>query len=339
MIDLNLFWFLLMGVLLAGYAVLDGFDLGVGILHPFAKGDHERRLSMNSIGPVWDGNEVWLVVFGGALFAAFPNAYATAFSGFYLPLMGVLAGLIFRAVALEFRSKQPWGWWRQGWDYAFFFASALTALLMGTAVGALMQGVPVGPDMEFAGTLGDLVHPYSLLVGVFTLSLFALHGAVYLYMKNEGEYQQRVRSFIWPLTGIFGALYMLTTIVTLIAIPQATANFQHHPWVWGLVVVNVLAVANIPRAIFKDQPVRAFLSSGLAIAALVGLFGVAQFPILITSTLDPGYSLDAYNAASSQKTLGIMQIVVFIGMPFVLAYTAVIYWVFRGKVQLHRHGY
>lgn len=337
--DLNLFWFFTLGVLLAGYAVLDGFDLGVGTLHLLARGDQERRLSMNAIGPVWDGNEVWLVTFGGALFAAFPHAYATAFSGFYLPFMGVLAGLIFRAVALEFRSKQPWGWWRGLWDFAFFLSSALTALLMGTAVGALMKGVPLGRDMEFTGTLAQLIQPYALLVGVFALALFALHGAVYLYLKTEGAYQQRVKSWIWPLTGVFGALYMLTTIVTLITLPQATANFSRYPLVWGLVVVNVLAIANIPRAIYKDQPLAAFASSATTIAALVGLFGVAQFPNLITSTTGPETTLTIYNAASSAKTLGIMQLVVFIGMPFVLAYTAIIYWVFRGKVTVDKHGY
>lgn len=337
--DLNLFWFFMMGVLLAGYAVLDGFDLGVGALHLFARGDHERRLSMNAIGPVWDGNEVWLVTFGGALFAAFPHAYATAFSGFYLAFMALLAGLIFRAVALEFRSKRPWGWWRQGWDVSFALASAVTALLMGTAVGALIRGVPIGADREFAGTLADLVHPYSLLVGAFTLALFALHGAVYLYGKTEGAYQARVRSWIWPLTGGFGALYMLTTIVTIMTIPEATANFARYPLVWALVVVNVLALANIPRAAYRARPGEAFLSSAATIVVLVGLFGVAQFPNLMVSTLDPAYSLTAYNAASSAKTLGIMQVVVLIGMPFVLLYTAVIYWVFRGKVTVEKHGY
>jgi cytochrome d ubiquinol oxidase subunit II len=336
-VDLNVFWFLVLGTLLAGYAVLDGFDLGVGTLHLLARGDHERRLSMNSIGPVWDGNEVWLVTFGGALFAAFPNAYATAFSGFYLPLMAVLAGLIFRAVALEFRSKQPAGWWRGTWDVAFFASSVLTTFLMGTAVGAAIGGVPVGADMEYAGRLGDLVHPYSLLVGAFAVALFALHGAVYLYMKTEGEYQARVRGWIWPLVGSFGALYMLTTIVTLITIPRATANFARYPWAWALVVLAVGAIANIPRAVYRDRPVAAFASSSATIAALVGLFGLAQFPNMITSTL--GHSLTIYNAASSAKTLGIMQIVVFIGMPFVLTYTAVIYWVFRGKVRVDHHGY
>lgn len=337
--ELHLFWFVILGLLLAGYAVLDGFDLGVGALHLLARSDEERRLSMNAIGPVWDGNEVWLVVFGGALFAAFPNAYATAFSGFYLPFMIVLAGLIFRAVALEFRSKRPQTWWRGMWDVSFFLASTLSTLLFGTVVGASIRGVPIGATMEYVGTLGDLVHPYSLLVGVFTLALFALHGGAYLYMKTEGEFQQRVRSWIWPLTGVLGALYMLTTIVTLVTLPHVTRNFGLFPAAWGLVGLNVLAIANIPRAIYKDHPVEAFLSSGTSILCLVGLFGVAQFPNLLTSTVDPGYSLTIYNAASSAKTLGIMQIMVLVGMPFVLAYTAVVYWVFRGKVRVARHGY
>lgn len=337
--DLHVFWFFTLGALLAGYAVLDGFDLGVGTLHLFARGDDERRLSMNAIGPVWDGNEVWLVTFGGALFAAFPVAYATAFSGFYLAFMFLLAALIFRAVALEFRSKRPWGWWRQMWDVSFFLASSSSALLFGVAVGSLMRGVPIGADQEFAGTLLDLLHPYPLLVGALTLSLFALHGGVYLYMKTEATYQQRIRSWIWPLTGTFFALYMLTTIFTLVTIPQATVHFAASPWAWAVVVINVLAMANIPRAIYRARPVEAFASSALTIFCLVALFGAAQFPNLVRSSLDPAYSLTIYNAASSLKTLGIMQLVVFIGMPFVVAYTVIIYWIFRGKVRLEKTSY
>src|SRR4051812_48248702 len=185
--DLNLFWFFVMGVLLAGYAVLDGFDLGVGTLHLLARGDHERRLSMNAIGPLWDGNAVWLVTFGGALFAAFPEAYATAFSGFYLPFMVLLFALIFRAVSMEFRSKQESRTWRQSWDVAFFLASTTATFLFGVAVGNAMMGMPVGADREFKGSVLDLVHWYPLLTGVFAVSLFAMHGAIYLYLKTDGE--------------------------------------------------------------------------------------------------------------------------------------------------------
>jgi cytochrome d ubiquinol oxidase subunit II len=338
-LDLNLLWYFLIGVLLVGYAVLDGFDLGVGTLHLFGRNDLERRILMNSIGPVWDGNEVWLVTAGGALFAAFPKAYATAFSGFYLAFMLLLTALIFRAVALEFRSKQPWRWWREMWDVAFFLSSSLSSFLFGVAVGNMMQGLPIGPDGEYRGSFFDLLTPYPILVGAFNVSMFALHGAVYLYMKTDGELQQRVRGWIWRAFGTFLFLYVITTIVTLIQVPNSTRNFRDFPWVWAVVILTVLAIANIPRAVYLGYPVRALISSGCAMAGLIFLFGIALFPNLIISSIDPKYSLTAYTAASSQKTLGIMAIIAAIGMPFVIGYTSVIYWVFRGKVKLDKMSY
>lgn len=337
--DLNLLWFGLLGVLLAGYAILDGFDLGVGILHLFVREDAERRILMNSIGPLWDGNEVWLVTFGGALLAAFPNAYATAFSGFYLPFMVLLFALIFRAVSMEFRSKRTSPAWRQAWDVSFFAASALATFLFGVAVGNSMQGLPIGADQEFAGTLGSLLRPYALLVGVLAVATFAMHGSIYLYLKTTGELQQRIHGWMWRTFGVFLVLYMLTTIVTLALMPQAIANFKAFPWAWGVVLLTVLAIANIPRAIYHNAPLYAFVSSSATIAALVFLFGVALFPNLIVSSLDPAWSLTIRNAASSQKTLGIMAVIALIGMPFVLAYTGIVYWVFRGKVELGKLSY
>lgn len=337
--DLNMYWFFMMGLLLTGYAILDGFDLGVGTLHLFARTDNERRISMNSIGPVWDGNEVWLVTAGGALFAAFPDAYATAFSGFYLPFMFLLCALIFRAVALEFRSKRPERLWRSGWDTAFFLASATSSLLFGVAVGNMIQGIPIGADKEFSGNILDLLNPYALLVGVFNVSLFAMHGSIYLYLKTEGEFQQRVRMWVYRTFGAFLLLYIITTIVTLLQVPNATRNFTTFPWVWVIVVLNILAIANIPRAIVLGLPVRAFVSSACTIAALVFLFGIALFPNLIVSSIDAAYNLTAYNAASSQKTLRIMQVITFIGLPFVLSYTVAIYWIFRGKTRLDKTSY
>lgn len=340
MIDLNVFWFIVLGVLLIGYAVLDGFDLGVGVLHLFTKNDHDRRIVMNSIGPVWDGNEVWLVTFGGALFAAFPDAYATAFSGFYIAFMLLLFALIFRAVALEFRSKRPSPRWRQIWDVAFFSASAVGSILFGVAVGNMMMGIPIGPDREFTGTFFDLLGWYPILVGLMTLSMFAMHGAIYLYLKTEGDLQQRVRGWIWKTFFIFLALYIITTIATLTQVPTALKNFTDYPWVAGIVVLNALAVANIPRAIYKGMPGYAFISSSCTIAALIFLFGFALFPNVITSTVDPlTNSLTIYNAASSQTTLMIMRNIAFMGMPFVIAYTIVIYWVFRGKTRLTKFSY
>jgi cytochrome d ubiquinol oxidase subunit II len=337
--DLNLFWFILMGVLLTGYAILDGFDLGVGIMHLFVKKDEERRLLMNSIGPLWDGNEVWLVTFGGALFAAFPHAYATAFSGFYLPFMFLLFALIFRAVSMEFRSKQEMKWWRKTWDVAFTVASTLASFLFGVAVGNMMIGLPIGADMEYQGGLLNLLGPFPLLTGVFAVATFAMHGSIYLYLKTEGDLQQRIQRWMWTTFGIFLVLYIFTTMATLVSLPSAVTNFREIPWAWVVVVLNVLAIANIPRAIYLGKPVYAFLSSAATIAALTFLFGFSLFPNMIVSSIDPAFNLTIYNAASSQKTLGIMRWIAVLGMPFVLSYTIIIYWIFRGKTTLGKFSY
>jgi cytochrome d ubiquinol oxidase subunit II len=336
---LNIYWFFLIGALLIGYAILDGFDLGVGVLHLFSRYDLERRTFINSIGPVWDGNEVWLVTAGGALFAAFPNAYATAFSGFYLAFMILLFMLIFRAVALELRSKEPMGWWRQTWDVAFSVASIVASVLFGVAVGNMVIGIPIGADMEYTGSFLTLLRPYPLLVGLFNLAIFTMHGSVYLYLKTEGEIQQKVRRWIPRTFAFFLIFYVLTTIFTLAKIPSMLRNFDAFPAMWILVILNVLAIANIPRSIYFDQPLRAFLSSAAAIAALIVLFGMGIYPNMIVSTLDPKYSLTIYNAASSEKTLTIMLFIAMIGMPFVMAYTISIYWIFRGKVKLDKFSY
>lgn len=337
--DLNTLWFILLGVLLTGYAILDGFDLGVGILHLAVKKDDERRVMMNSIGPLWDGNEVWLVTFGGALFAAFPHAYATAFSGFYTAFMALLFALIFRAVSMEFRSKKEGVVWRKFWDVSFCVASTLATFLFGVAVGNAMRGMPIGADKEFQGTFVSLLSPYALLVGLFAVATFAMHGSIYLYLKTEGDLQKRIHDWMWKTFGIFLVFYLFTTIFTLVDVPLATRNFREHPWVWIVVVLNVLAIANIPRAIFLDRPGYAFLSSSATIAAQTFLFGVALFPDLIHSSLNPDWSLNIYNASSSDKTLLIMATIAALGMPFVLAYTAVVYWLFRGKVQIGKFSY
>jgi len=331
-------------VLLAGYAILDGFDLGVGILHLGARSDRERRIVLNSIGPIWDGNEVWLVTFGGALFAAFPEVYATVFSGFYVPFMAVLFALILRAVSLEFRGKLRPSRWRSFWDGGFFLASLLAAVLFGTAVGAILVGVPLDARGVFAGGLLDILFPaalpfFPLLVGALTVALFALHGALYLNLKTEGDLQARVRRWMWHAFGWFLVLYLFTTIVTLASVPRATANFEHFPWAWVVVGLSILALADVPRAIFLGQARQAFVASSVLIVTLIALAGVALFPNLVTSSADGGLSLTIYNAASSQKTLGIMAVIAAIGMPFVLTYTIAIYWTFRGKVRLADHGY
>ncbi len=337
--DLNTIWFMLIGILLAGYAILDGFDLGVGSLHLFVKDDMERRVLINSIGPVWDGNEVWLVTGGGALFAAFPHVYATVFSGFYTAFMILLFVLIFRAVAIEFRSKQNSKLWRQSWDVAFSIASILITLLMGVALGNIVQGIPLGADKEFTGTFWTLISPYTVLVGITTLALFMMHGAIYLTMKTEGELQSKVSSWVNNTIIFFVICYVTTTMATLVYFPHMVDHFKSTPWLFIVAVLNMLAIANIPREIHHKRNWYAFLSSSASIFALLALFAIGLFPNIVLSNPNPEFSLNIYNAASSQKTLMTMLIIAIIGIPFVLAYTISIYWIFRGKVKMDSHSY
>ena len=338
-LELPVLWFWLVGALLTGYAVLDGFDLGVGALHLFTKTDQERRLLLNAIGPVWDGNEVWLVTSGGALFAAFPMVYATVFSGFYLPLMLVLAALIFRAVAIEFRSKQPMRWWRRLWDVSFCASSVLCSLLIGVALGNIARGVPLDAEREFAGTFLGLLHPYALLVGVTTVALFMMHGAIYLVVKTEGRLREKVRWWVHRTMIAFIICYATTTMATLLYVPHMGDHFKAHPILFVVPLLNMLAIANIPREIYRGRDFRAFLSSCAAIAALLLLFGIGIFPNIVRSAPNPEHSLTLFNAASSPKTLATMLVIAGCGLPLVLAYTASIYWIFRGKVKLDATSY
>jgi cytochrome d ubiquinol oxidase subunit II len=337
--DLNTIWFILVGVLFTGYAILDGFDLGIGALHLFTKKDEERRIMLNSIGPVWDGNEVWLVTGGGALFAAFPNVYATVFSGFYLAFYLLLAALIFRAVAIEFRSKQPMRWWRQMWDASFSVGSILSSLLIGVALGNIAWGIPIDANGEFAGTFLGLLKPYPLLVGVTTVALFMMHGAIYGVMKTEGELHDKLRG--WAMNSIifFVICAATTTMATLLYVPHMTARVHDNPWLFSLVLANMLAIANIPREFHHGRDWFAFLSSCAAMISLMALFAIDQYPNMVFSWPHPEDSLTIYNSASSPKTLGIMLIIACIGVPIVIAYTVCIYWIFRGKVKMDRMSY
>ena len=337
--DLNTIWFLLIGALLSGYAMLDGFDLGVGMMHLFVKEDKERRIMINSIGPVWDGNEVWLVTGGGALFAAFPHVYATVFSGFYDAFILLLFMLIFRAVAIEFRSKQPMLWWRKMWDIAFSIASFLIAFLMGVALANIITGIPIGPDKEFMGTFISLINPYTVLVGITTVALFMMHGSIYSVMKTDGELQKKLRGWVNNTIIFFVICYATVTMATLIYFPHMVENFRALPVLFIVALLNMLAIANIPREISKGREFRAFISSAASIAALLLLFAIGIFPNIVYSNPIPENSLNIYNAASSDKTLTIMIIIALIGIPFVFAYTISIYWIFRGKVKIDEMSY
>lgn len=338
-VTLNDVWFILVGILFTGYAMLDGFDLGVGTLQLFSKTDEERRLMINSIGPVWDGNAVWLVTGGGALFAAFPEVYATVFSGFYLAFVLLLFSLMFRAVAIEFRSKRPELWWRHTWDVLFSLGSILSGFLIGVAIGNIAWGIPLDSEHEYAGTFLGLLHPYPIILGITTVALFAMHGSIYVVMKTEGELQARARSWIPHAIGCFMTMYVITSVITLIYIPRMAAPFIHHPWLAVVPLLNILAILNIPREIHRGREFFAFLSSCAAMIALMMLFGLGMYPHLVFCHENVAYSLDIYNSASSLQTLGTMFIIACIGIPIVLTYTVCVYWIFRGKVKLEATSY
>lgn len=339
MLDLPTIWFVLIGALFTGYAVLDGFDLGIGALHLFTRTDDERRILLNAIGPVWDGNEVWLVTGGGALFAAFPGVYATVFSGFYLAFVLLLVALIFRAVAIEFRSKRPGRTWRAAWDVAFCASSVLSSLLIGVAMGNIAWGVPLDERGEFSGSFLTLIHPYAVLLGVTTLALFAMHGAIYGLLKTDGPLHERLRLWATRCTIAFVVCYAVVTMATLLYVPHMAARLRAHPGLFSLAVASVLAIANIPRELHRRRDGRALVSSGAAMVTLMTLFGLEMYPNLVFSTPEAGRSLTIYNAASSPKTLRVMLTIAAIGLPAVLAYTLSIYYIFRGKVKLDRTSY
>lgn len=338
--QLQFIWFAIFVILLAGYAILDGFDLGVGILHLFSSKDEERRLMLNSIGPVWDGNEVWLVTAGGALFAGFPAIYATLCTAFYLPIMLLLSGLIFRAVAIEVRSKQPGALWRWTWDLLFAAASGVIAFGLGLVMGNLIHGVPLDGEGEFLGSLADLIQPYPLLVGLMTVALFAMHGAIYLLMKTEAELHEKVRLWINPLIVFFIMCYVITTVATLIYQPHMAEAIRERPLFFAIAIGNILAIALIPREVHRGSDGTAFGASCLNIICLLGLYAVGTYPNVIRASNAPlEASLTLYNASSSMATLEILLIIACLGVPMVVAYTTVIYWIFHGKVKLESTSY
>ena len=337
--DLNTIWFLLIGVLLIGYAILDGFDLGVGVLHLFARSDAERRVHINAIGPVWDGNEVWLLTAGGALFAAFPIVYATVFSGFYIALMLLLTALIFRAVSLEFRGKVDSPGWRRLWDWSFGLGSLLPAVLFGVAFGNILRGIPLDANHNFTGSFLSLLNPYAILIGLLTLVLFTMHGALYLALKTEGELNARITRWISPLWITMIILYVLATLGTFFVSPFLFEGMLGNPLFWVLFIVLLGSILWIPVAAKAGKSGLAFLASALSIACMIGLSALGLFPRLVPSLGGLGTSLTIYNASSSETTLMTMLVIALIGMPLVIAYTVFIYRIFKGKVVITGDSY
>ena len=287
-LSLNTLWFILVGVLFTGYAVLDGFDLGVGIMNLFAKKDHDRRILYNAIGPVWDGNEVWLVTGGGALFAAFPIVYASVLSGFYVAFMLLLFAIIFRAVTFEFRSKQPQSWWRKSWDVAFCASSFLSSLLIGVAVGNIAWGVPLDIQHNYTGDFIDLLNPYALWIGVTTVALFMMHGCIYVVLKTEGDLQKQFRRYVNPTIIFFIVCYAVATVATLLFVPHMIHTFREYPWLVIVPLINVLLIANIPREIHRGKDFAAFISSCGTMITLMMVFGIGLFPTHVVAFGDFG---------------------------------------------------
>ena len=335
---LQTIWFLLIVVLFAGYTILDGFDFGVGIWHLFSKNDHDRRLHLNAIGPIWDGNEVWLLTGGGALFAAFPPVYALFASSMYLAIVLLTVALIFRAIALEFRSKVESPVWRTCFDGAFSLGSFVAPLLLGVALGNVMRGLPVDATGTYTGGFLNLLNPYALLTGVTGVVLLAMHGALFMACKTDGDLQQRMRHRAVGCWVAFLVLFLALMMYTAIDAPHILKTAAGHPGLMGLFLVIALAgLSYVPLATRQGRNFPALLASSAIILGGFGMAGVSMFPTFIPTTLEGGVSLNAFDHSSSQLTLTIMSWVAAVGIPIVLAYTTAIYWVFRGKVQLNEH--
>ncbi|CAM5470984.1 cytochrome d ubiquinol oxidase subunit II [Streptomyces pilosus] len=323
--ELHNVWFVLIAVLWIGYFFLEGFDFGVGILTRLLARDRaEKRVLINTIGPVWDGNEVWLLTAGGATFAAFPEWYATLFSGFYLPLLLILVCLIIRGVAFEYRAKRPEENWQRNWETAIFWTSLLPAFLWGVAFGNIVRGVKIDADFEYVGSLGDLLNPYAVLGGLVTLTLFTFHGAVFTALKTVGEIRERARALAQRVGLVTAVLALVFLLWTQVDKGDGTS-----------LVALAVAVGALVAALLANRAGRegwSFAFSGVTIVAAVAMLFLTLFPNVMPSTLDPAWSLTVTNASSSPYTLKIMTWLAVIATPMVMAYQGWTYWVFRKRI-------
>ena len=361
---LRIIWWLLLGVLLIGFAVTDGFDLGVGTLLPFvARTDTERRIAINSIGPTWEGNQVWLILGGGAIFAAWPPLYAVSFSGFYLAMFAVLFALILRPVAFKYRSKRDGARWKSSWDWALFIGGFVPSLIFGVAVGNVLQGVPFRFDDDmriyYEGSFFALLNPYALLCGLLSVAMLVMHGAAWLRVKTDGVVAERARRYgsiaalavivLFALGGLFLWMgidgYRISSVIdvagpsnpllkTVEHSPGAwLANYGAHPWMIIAPVLGFVGAAAALLALLARREVTVLLFSKLAILGIVSTVGLSMFPFILPSSLDLRSSLTVWDASSSHLTLFIMLVVTAIFLPIILAYTAWVYRVLWGKVD------
>ena len=329
--DYQLIWFILIAILFIGYFVLEGFDFGVGILLPFvSKDDTDRRVVINTIGPFWDANEVWLITAGGAMFAAFPHWYATLFSGFYIPLFLMLLALIIRAVGFEFRSKMPQRTWRKSFDQFIFWGSLIPAFLWGVAFTNIVQGLPIGEDKYFTGNLISILNPYALLGGIVVVLVFTLHGALFLSLRTTGELKERVEKIarmMWLPIGV------VTAIFTILGYSQ-TVLFEGLGLVPGT-LPTLAVLAFIATYVLMRYNMQGYAFAAIAFTIVLGAAVVFSglFPNVMPSSLDAANSLTVYNASSSQLTLQIMTVVALFFVPIVLAYQGWSYYVFSQRIS------
>ncbi|MCL3837082.1 cytochrome d ubiquinol oxidase subunit II [Aeromicrobium duanguangcaii] len=323
--ELTTIWFILIAVLFVGYFVLEGFDFGVGMLVGLlAKDEKERRVLVNTIGPVWDGNEVWLLVAGGALFAAFPEWYATLFSGFYLPLFLILVALIIRGVAFEYRGKRDDQVWRDRWDWAIIVGSFVPALLWGVAFANIIRGVPIDSSSEYVGGFFNLLNPYALLGGLLTTTVFLVHGAVFVALKTVGDIRERAHAFAQKVGGVAAVLAVLFIGWTAIRDGDLA--------VWLIGALAAVAFLGGLAASRAGRDGWAFVGTAVAIAGVVSMLFVALFPDVMPSSLDAAFNLTTENASSTPYTLKIMTWVAVFFTPIVIGYQAWSYWVFRKRI-------
>lgn len=328
--DLNIVWFILITVLYIGFFVLEGFDFGVGILLPvLGKDDKTRRMIINTIGPHWDGNEVWLLTAGGASFAAFPHWYATLFSGFYLPLFLLLVALIIRGVAFEFRSKDDNPLWRKTWDWAIFIGSLLPPLLLGVAFANIVKGVPIDANMTYTGGFFNLLNPFALVAGLTTVIVFTVYGGLFLSLKTAGNLHDSAVSLVKKL-GPISAVFIVVLVIATYLSTDITAQLGINP---GMIPVGAVLAILAAGAFFNQKKQGwAFAMTALAIMlSVISLFQIL-FPRVMVSSLNPDFSLTIYNAASSPYTLKVMTIIALTLVPFVLVYQGWSYWVFRQRI-------
>lgn len=332
-------WYMVIGALFTGYAILDGFDFGAGAWHLFFKKEESRRIALNAVGPVWDGNEVWLVIGGGALFAGFPKVYASLFSGLYIPFMLFLFVLILRAVSIEFRSKEKMAWWRQTWDVCYTISSISLAFLLGVVLANILQGMPIDAEGNIHMGLIDVLNPYALLVGSMTLALFMMHGGIYLMMKTEGRLFAKVNLLTKNAIIGFLVLFSLTTIYTLIYIPHLSDRLKENSSLFFIPAFGLLSIANIPRLIKKNKYLAAFIFSSLSMAFFLIAVAIELYPTILISTIDRSFDITVQNASASDKSLGIMLLFAAVGGPMVALYTLFVYRTFKGKVKLDENSY